>query len=426
MSSSAEMLAVSDCRNLDECKVESEGGLGECLQVGNSGPSKAQECADDVNMTCDRKESESETCKMSLEVTQGSAVYAKQFSNENRGCSKSTDFASSNKAKHLRMKKSIEKIMKSDGCSFEAARKILDERKADRIIRKGNLAKSLEERMTPGTDWKHRITLKFVSTSLDGKYFDEKVLPVEHKVYSKYQCQIHKDSPEECSMKQFKRFLVDSPLAYEPFPGSNDQEPPPKESEYIPGYGSYHMQYWLDETILIGVSVIDITVHAFSSVYFFYDPDYSFLTLGTLSALNELRQVRILNRKLPELKYYYMGYYIDSCQKMRYKRHFKPSFLLCPEAKTWHKIEHVLPKLQVSKYARLNSDPNAKDADESVSLSHSQIQITLRKTHIFCFTDILACIEDETDRQGLRDEVNEYISVAGKQFARTVVYFMPI
>lgn len=50
------------------------------------------------------------------------------------------------------------------------------------------------------------------------------------------------------------------------------------------GYGSFHQQYWLDDK-LIAVGVIDILPGCVSSVYFFYDPDYSFLSLGTYGSL---------------------------------------------------------------------------------------------------------------------------------------------
>lgn len=50
------------------------------------------------------------------------------------------------------------------------------------------------------------------------------------------------------------------------------------------GYGSFHQQYWLDKK-LIAVGVIDVLPLCVSSVYFFYDPDYSFLSLGTYASL---------------------------------------------------------------------------------------------------------------------------------------------
>lgn len=50
------------------------------------------------------------------------------------------------------------------------------------------------------------------------------------------------------------------------------------------GYGSFHQQYWLNGRI-IAVGVIDILPKCVSSVYFFYDPQYTNLTLGTYATL---------------------------------------------------------------------------------------------------------------------------------------------
>ena len=57
-----------------------------------------------------------------------------------------------------------------------------------------------------------------------------------------------------------------------------------EESSVTQGYGSFHQHYILDGKI-IAVGVIDILPCCVSSVYFYYDPEYSFLTLGTYSAL---------------------------------------------------------------------------------------------------------------------------------------------
>lgn len=53
------------------------------------------------------------------------------------------------------------------------------------------------------------------------------------------------------------------------------------------GYGSFHQQYWLDGR-LIAVGVLDVLPHCVSSVYFFYDPEYHFLVLGTYGSLRFL------------------------------------------------------------------------------------------------------------------------------------------
>ncbi|GBO41815.1 hypothetical protein AVEN_228590-1, partial [Araneus ventricosus] len=42
---------------------------------------------------------------------------------------------------------------------------------------------------------------------------------------------------------------------------------------------------------------------------------------------------------------------------MRYKGHYVPSFLLCPETYTFQPIEKCKPLLDASKYSRLEEDP---------------------------------------------------------------------
>jgi arginine-tRNA-protein transferase len=83
------------------------------------------------------------------------------------------------------------------------------------------------------------------------------------------------------------------------------------------------------------VGVIDILPNCISSVYFMYHPSYSYLSLGTFGALREIGWTQYLAQSLTDLKYYYMGYYIHSCAKMRYKAQYKPSDLLCPVSITF-------------------------------------------------------------------------------------------
>lgn len=62
---------------------------------------------------------------------------------------------------------------------------------------------------------------------------------------------------------------------------------------------------------LVGVGVLDILPSGVSSVYFFYDTDYEFLKLGTVSALKEIELIQMYMNDV--FKYYYMGFYVDSC-----------------------------------------------------------------------------------------------------------------
>lgn len=60
------------------------------------------------------------------------------------------------------------------------------------------------------------------------------------------------------------------------------------EEKLPTGYGSFHDQYWLDGK-LIAVAVIDILPACISSVYFFYDPAVSLLSLGTFRYTRDYR-----------------------------------------------------------------------------------------------------------------------------------------
>ncbi|GLV46733.1 Arginyltransferase 1 [Carabus blaptoides fortunei] len=197
----------------------------------------------------------------------------------------------------------------------------------------------------------HRLTVKLVLTGGNSRDWSH-IRAQEYTVYRKYQVRVHGDPPDKCSEKQFTGFLLESPIQYVKFTSG-----PPS------GYGSFHQQYWLDDK-LIAVGVIDILPKCISSVYFFYDPDYRYLTLGTYGSLRELYFVREIQRQVPAIKYYYMGFYIHSCPKMRYKANLHASYLLCPETYVWFPIEQCIPKLDKGKYCRFNEDLDAIDKDE--------------------------------------------------------------
>ncbi|XP_038677246.1 arginyl-tRNA--protein transferase 1 isoform X2 [Scyliorhinus canicula] len=198
----------------------------------------------------------------------------------------------------------------------------------------------------PDKATEHQV--KLVPVSSDDPDFTES-FNQSAALYTKYQMAVHQDSPDECSESEYTRFLCQSPLQAE-----NPPDGP------VSGYGSFHQQYWLDGKI-IAVGVIDILPQCISSVYLYYDPDYAFLSLGVYSALREIAFTTQLQKTVPNLRYYYMGFYIHSCPKMKYKGQYHPSDLLCPETYVWVPIEKCRTKLDQSKYSRLNEDSNAED-----------------------------------------------------------------
>ncbi|XP_045147567.1 arginyl-tRNA--protein transferase 1 isoform X1 [Echinops telfairi] len=139
---------------------------------------------------------------------------------------------------------------------------------------KCNQPKSLEDLMFDSLpeDAAHKLEVRVVRSSPPSAQF-KATFQESYQIYKRYQMIVHKDPSDKPTMSQFTRFLCSSPL---------EVEKPPDGPEC--GYGSFHQQYWLDGKI-IAVGVIDILPSCVSSVYLYYDPDYSFLSLGVYSAL---------------------------------------------------------------------------------------------------------------------------------------------
>ncbi|XP_057634515.1 arginyl-tRNA--protein transferase 1 isoform X5 [Chionomys nivalis] len=216
---------------------------------------------------------------------------------------------------------------------------------------------------------------------------------------------IFESLPENASHKlEFTRFLVDSPLEAE-YPANGPEC----------GYGSFHQQYWLDGKI-IAVGVIDILPYCVSSVYLYYDPDYSFLSLGVYSALREIAFTKQLHERASQLSYYYMGFYIHSCPKMRYKGQYRPSDLLCPETYVWVPIEQCLPSLDNSKYCRFNQDPQAVDEGRSQDLNRLRV---LHRRSTMPYAVYKNYQEDPSEEEG----VLEYANLVGQKCAERMLLF---
>jgi len=193
-----------------------------------------------------------------------------------------------------------------------------------------------------------------------------------YELYANYQKTIHNDF--DTSVGGYTNFLVDSPLIF---------EAKEKRGEFeFEGYGSFHQEYRIKDVSndennaidnkkgqLVAVGVIDILPSGISSVYFYYHPDYSFLVLGTYSALNEINCVTKIHNAYPDFKYYYLGFYIHSCPKMRYKAQYRPSELMDPISFNWCSLETSIELLERAKFTRLERDDHGqvKRLDEGES-----------------------------------------------------------
>lgn len=212
----------------------------------------------------------------------------------------------------------------------------------------------------------------------------------EYMVFRKYQTEIHREQEEDISVTSYSRFLCDSSLKSEltghgksklilycdPFEYRTTSTLKFTEVKFeessargFLGFGTYHLRYEVAEVgsglcELIGVSVLDILPTGISSVYFFYDTKFKKLSPGTLSALVEIELIQYfsaqlradsyLNSAAQDFQYYYLGFYIHNCTKMRYKANFEPSEILCPITLKWVILDgRVRNILDHKKYARL-------------------------------------------------------------------------
>ncbi|KAE8712037.1 Arginyl-tRNA--protein transferase 1 [Hibiscus syriacus] len=182
--------------------------------------------------------------------------------------------------------------------------------------------------------------------------------PEEYALYKRYQIKVHNDPPDRVTESSYRRFLVDTPL-FNVSPPADGMVPPC-------GFGSFHQQYMIDGK-LVAVGVVDVLPRCLSSKYLFWDPDYAFLSLGKYSALQEIGWVKENQAYCASLQYYYMGYYIHSCSKMRYKAAYYPSELLCPLRYQWVAFHLARPMLDKQKYVILSYYANLQDGESSQS-----------------------------------------------------------
>jgi arginine-tRNA-protein transferase len=165
---------------------------------------------------------------------------------------------------------------------------------------------------------------KFEVTLESDTYTKEK-----YDLFLNYQIHVHHEAAGKNSPNSFTNFLCGSPVD--------------REDRIINGVtqklGSFHQMYRLDGR-LIAMGVIDLLPDCVSGVYFIYHSDYEKYSFGKLSALREacLAQEGHYN-------YYYMGYYIHSCPKMRYKNDYAPQYVLDVNNLKWDPLDTKMMKL---------------------------------------------------------------------------------
>ncbi|KAK7417774.1 Arginyl-tRNA--protein transferase 1 [Neonectria magnoliae] len=168
-------------------------------------------------------------------------------------------------------------------------------------------------------------------------------------VYENYQRVVHKDAPGEINRKGFKGFLCNSPLRRETMLSSDERKR---------RLGSYHHCYRLDGK-LVAVGVLDLLPNCVSSVYFFYHESIHMHAPGKLGALYEIALAMEEG-----YGWWYPGFYIHSCPKMRYKIDYSPQFVLDPVTLEWDPLDRKVLDL-------LDKKPFVSMSEERLATSHT-------------------------------------------------------
>lgn len=117
------------------------------------------------------------------------------------------------------------------------------------------------------------------------------------------------------------------------------------------------------------MGVLDLLPHCVSGVYFIYHSDFSKFGFGKISALREACLALEGG-----YQYYYMGYYIHSCSKMKYKNDYCPQYVLDLETFGWDPLDEEMKALldrqryvSMSKERQSGQKRSLKEAKEDIA-----------------------------------------------------------
>ncbi|KAI1173173.1 arginine-tRNA-protein transferase [Nemania sp. FL0916] len=170
----------------------------------------------------------------------------------------------------------------------------------------------------------------------------------KYAVYANYQRIVHQEPSSEITRSGFEKFLCNSPLKRETVIASDGHEK---------RLGSYHQCYRLDGR-LVAIGVLDLLPHAVSSVYFLYHESIHSWGPGKLGALREMA-LAIEGR----YRWWYPGFYIHTCPKMRYKMDYSPQQILNPDNMQWVEVsKQILAKFDEHGYLDFSRASNNQGA----------------------------------------------------------------
>ena len=115
---------------------------------------------------------------------------------------------------------------------------------------------------------------------------------------------------------------------------------PGRESSAMDYYSGFFLNHICSNTVefryfagdrLIGVAIVDLSDLWLNVVFFYFDPEAGKRSPGTF---NILHLIDFCRQK--EIRFIYLGYWINDVKAMRYKAYFKPHYVF--KDNTWHLI----------------------------------------------------------------------------------------
>lgn len=172
----------------------------------------------------------------------------------------------------------------------------------------------------------------------------------KYAVFENYQRVVHHETDDSISKKGFERFLCSSPLQRDTV-----KSPDGKERQV----GSFHQCYRLDGK-LVAVGVLDLLPNCVSAVYMFYHESIHKWQPGKLSALREIALAAEQG-----YQYWYSGYYIHTCPKMKYKMDYSPQYVLDPATSAWVQVDkNLLDSFDSHGYLHFSAPRGAAGPDQ--------------------------------------------------------------
>ncbi|TQS35954.1 hypothetical protein Golomagni_03609 [Golovinomyces magnicellulatus] len=191
----------------------------------------------------------------------------------------------------------------------------------------------------------------FVVTLEESNFSEEK-----YCLYENYQRVVHRQSSKSIDRNTFTSFLCDSPVRNKL---SNTHI-------YDQQIGTYHQCYRIDG-ILVAMGVLDLLPNCVSAIYFMYHESVKQYDFGKLSAMREIALA-----KEKGYHWWYPGFYIHDCIKMRYKAEYSPVYILGPELYQWQLFTKDLKhEFSTKKYLSLKPDFPRTSTDPSTNISES-------------------------------------------------------